>query len=300
MISLKQLHYALAIEKTLHFKKAAEVCNVSQSALSTAINELEKQVGVTIFERNNKQVLVTNLGQLILDKAKRVKLELNELLQIAQTNKQPFFSPMTLGVIPTIGPYLLPKVLPEVRRQYPSFKLKIIEEQSHNLVDMVRTGEIDAAILALPYPIEGLMSFDFWQEDFYWVCHKDECPKKVQEITSEELEIDKLMLLKEGHCLKEHALAACRLQNKKQDSDFDSASLHTLVQMVAGKLGTTLVPQMALDQLTYNESELRAIHLNEPGPHRTIALVIRPNYVRTNELTMLKDIFTKQLTKKCR
>ena len=300
MISLKQLHYALAIEKTLHFKKAAEACNVSQSALSTAINELEKQVGVTIFERNNKQVLVTNLGQLILDKAKRVKLELNELLQIAQTNKQPFSSPMTIGVIPTIGPYLLPKVLPEVRRQYPSFKLKIIEEQSHNLVDMVRTGEIDAAILALPYPIDGLMSFDFWQEDFYWVCHKDECPKKVQEITSEELEIDKLMLLKEGHCLKEHALAACRLQNKKQDSDFDSASLHTLVQMVAGKLGTTLVPQMALDQLTYNESELRAIHLNEPGPHRTIALVIRPNYVRTNELTMLKDIFTKQLTKKCR
>ncbi len=299
MISIKQLHYALAIEKTLHFKKAAEACNVSQSALSTAINELEKQLGVTIFERNNKQVLVTNDGQLILNKAKNVKLELDELLQIAQTNKQPFFSPMSIGVIPTIGPYLLPKVLPEVRKQYPSFKLKIIEEQSHILVEKLRTGELDAAILALPYPVEGLMSFDFWQEDFYWVCHKDECPSKVQEITSEELEIDKLMLLKDGHCLKEHALAACSRQNKKQDSDFDSASLHTLVQMVAGKLGTTLVPQMALDQLTYNDSELRAIHLNEPGPHRTIALVIRPNYVRTNELTLLKDIFTKQLTKKC-
>ena len=299
MISIKQLHYALAIEKTLHFKKAAEACNVSQSALSTAINELEKQLGVTIFERNNKQVLVTNNGQLILNKAKRVKLELDELMQISQVNKEPFYSPMTIGVIPTIGPYLLPKVLPEVRKQYPNFKLKIMEEQSHILVDKVRTGELDAAILALPYPVEGLMSFDFWQEDFYWVCHKDECPSKVQEITSEELEIEKLMLLKDGHCLKEHALAACSLQNKKQDSDFDSASLHTLVQMVAGKLGTTLVPQMALDQLTYNESELRAIHLNEPGPHRTIALVIRPNYVRTNELTMLKDIFTEQLTKKC-
>ena len=299
MISIKQLHYALAIEKTLHFKKAAEACNVSQSALSTAINELEKQLGVTIFERNNKQVLVTNNGQLILNKAKRVKLELDELMQISQANKEPFYSPMTIGVIPTIGPYLLPKVLPEVRKQYPNFKFKIMEEQSHILVDKVRTGELDAAILALPYPVEGLMSFDFWQEDFYWVCHKDECPSKVQEITSEELEIEKLMLLKDGHCLKEHALAACSLQNKKQDSDFDSASLHTLVQMVAGKLGTTLVPQMALDQLTYNESELRAIHLNEPGPHRTIALVIRPNYVRTNELTMLKDIFTEQLTKKC-
>ncbi|MEH6451635.1 MAG: hydrogen peroxide-inducible genes activator [Psychromonas sp.] len=299
MISLKQLHYALAIEKTLHFKKAAEACNVSQSALSTAINELEKQLGTTIFERNNKQVLVTKNGQLILDKAKRVKLEVDELLQITQTCQHPFSSAMTIGVIPTIGPYLLPKVLPAVRKQYPSFKLKIVEEQSHILIDMVKNGEIDAAILALPHPIEGLMNFDFWQEDFYLVCHKDECLSAAKEITSEELEIEKLMLLKEGHCLKEHALSACRLKSKKQDSDFDSASLHTLIQMVAGKLGTTLVPQMALDQLIHNESELNAIHLNEPGPHRTLALVIRPNYVRTNELTILKDIFTEQLTAKC-
>ncbi|WP_077284618.1 hydrogen peroxide-inducible genes activator [Cognaticolwellia aestuarii] len=299
MISLKQLHYALAVEKTLHFKKAADACNVSQSALSTAIIELEKQLGTTIFERNNKQVLITSNGQLILDKAKKVKFELDELLQLSQANKPLFINPMTIGVIPTIGPYLLPKVLPEVRRKQPNFKLKIIEEQSQVLVDMVRSGDIDAAILALPFPIEGLMHFDFWQEDFYWVSHKDECPSQLKEITSEELEIDKLMLLKDGHCLKDHALAACSMQNNKQDTDFDSASLHTLIQMVAGKLGTTLVPQMALDQLIYDESEIRAIHLNEPGPHRTIALVIRPNYVRTNELTILRDIFSAELTKKC-
>lgn len=299
MISFKQLHYALAIEKTLHFKKASEACNVSQSALSTAINELEKQLGTTIFERNNKQVLVTNNGQKILDKAKKIKLELDELIQISQVNKAPFTSSMTIGVIPTIGPYLLPKVLPEVRKQYPQFQLRIMEEQSHDLIDMVKNGDIDAAILALPYPIEGLMSFEFWHEDFYLVCHQDHCPNKLQEITSEELEIEKLMLLKEGHCLKDHALAACRLQNKKQNADFNSASLHTLIQMVAGKLGTTLVPQMALDQLIYNDSELSAIHLNEPGPHRTIAFIIRPNYVRTNELTLLKEIFTQQLADKC-
>ncbi|MBA6224062.1 LysR family transcriptional regulator [Colwellia sp. MB02u-18] len=299
MISLKQLHYALAVEKTLHFKKAADACNVSQSALSTAIIELEKQLGTTIFERNNKQVLITSYGQLILNKARTVKLEVDELLQISQSNNQPLIQPMTLGVIPTIGPYLLPKVLPEVRRQYPNFKLKIIEEQSQVLVDMVRRGDIDAAVLALPFPIDGLMSFDFWQEDFYWVSHKDECPSQLKEITSAELEIDKLMLLKDGHCLKDHALAACSMKGDKQQSDFDSASLHTLIQMVAGKLGTTLVPQMALDQLIYNESEIRAIHLNEPGPHRTIALIIRPNYVRTNELTMLRDIFNQELTAKC-
>ncbi|RHW76356.1 hydrogen peroxide-inducible genes activator [Colwellia sp. RSH04] len=299
MISLKQLRYALAVEKTLHFKKAAEACNVSQSALSTAINELEKQLGVAVFERNNKQVLVTSYGQQVLNKAKKVQLEVDELMQIAQLNKSPFQSSMSLGVIPTIGPYLLPKVLPEVRKQYPQFKLKIHEDQSHVLVDMVRNGELDAAILALPYPIEGLMSFTFWHEDFYWVSHKDECSSQLQEITTEELETEKLMLLKDGHCLKDHALAACSLQSHKQNSDFDAASLHTLIQMVAGKLGTTIVPQMALDQLIHNESELRAIHLNEPGPHRTLALIIRPNYVRTNELTLLKEIFTQQLTLKC-
>ena len=272
---------------------------MSQSALSTSISQLEKLLGTALFERNNKQVLVSNNGQLILDKAKKINLEVEELLQISKINEEPFSSPMTLGVIPTIGSYLLPKVLPETRRLYPSFKLKILEEQSSSLVDQVRSGAIDAAILALPYPIEGLMSFDFWQEDFYLVCHKDEYPSKVKEITSNELEIEKLMLLKDGHCLKEHALAACKLQNKKQHLDFDSASLHTLIQMVAGKLGTTLVPQMALDQLIYNESELRAIHLNEPSPHRTISLVIRPNYLRTKEITILKDVFTKQLTHWC-
>ncbi|WP_310740302.1 LysR substrate-binding domain-containing protein [Colwellia sp. BRX8-9] len=175
-----------------------------------------------------------------------------------------------------------------------------MEDLSHRLVEKVPASEIDADILALPYSIEGLISFNFWQEGFYWVCHKDQCPKKVQGITSEALEIDKLMLLKEGHCLKGHAIAAYRLQpsHKKQDTDVDSASPHTLIQMIAGKLGTTLLPQIALEPLTLNESELRAIHVNEPGPHRTIVLIIRLNYVRTNELTLLKDIFTKQLTNK--
>ena len=298
MISLKQLHYALAIEKTLHFKKAAEACNVSQSALSTSLNELEKQLGVSIFERNNKQVLVTSKGQLILDKAKQVKCEVDELLQVAQLDKTPFSTPMSIGVIPTIGPYLLPKVLPDLRKQYPNFQLKIHEEQSHVLVDMVRKGEIDAAILALPYAIDGLMAFTFWQEDFYWVSHKDEVIGNMEEITTKELDTEKLMLLKDGHCLKDHALAACKLNTQHQNTDFNATSLYTLIQMVAGKLGTTIVPRMALDQLIYAESELKAVHLNEPGPHREVALIIRPNYVRTSELTLLRDIFSEQLVKK--
>lgn len=299
MISLKQINYALAVEKTLHFKKASELCNVSQSALSTAIAEMEKQLGILVFERNNKKVLITAEGLLFLNKAKTIKMEMDELYQLSQYGKENLSAPMTLGVIPTIGPYLLPKVLPEVRKQYPNFKLKIVEEQSHVLVDMVRNGELDCAVLALPYPIDGLMSFDFWQEDFYWVSHKDECPSQVTEITSNELELEKLMLLKDGHCLKDHALAACSLQSQAKESEFNSTSLHTLIQMVAGKLGTTLVPQMALDQLIYDDSELRAIHLNEPGPHRSIAFIIRPNYVRVSDIEVLQKIFNKQLDKHC-
>lgn len=295
MISIKQMTYALAVAKTLHFKKAADECNVSQSALSTAISEMEKQLGFAVFERNNKQVLITEPGKLFVDKAEKIKLELEELQQLSQLNKAPLNAPMKLGVIPTIGPYLLPCVLPSVRKSYPDFKLHLVEEQSHVLVDMVRKGDLDAAILALPFPIDGLMSFQFWQEDFYWISHKDECPSGLKEITSEELELEKLMLLKDGHCLKDHALQACQFQSKLQDSGFSSTSLNTLIQMVAGKLGTTLVPAMALQQLINNESELQAVHLNEPGPHRTIAFIVRPNYLRVADIEILMRLFKKSL-----
>lgn len=295
MISLKQLTYALAVQQTMHFKKAADACNVSQSALSTAITELEKQLGIQVFERNNKQVLVTPAGELLLQKAQDIKLQVDELYQLSQINKAPLTAPMSIGVIPTIGPYLLPKVLPAVRENHPDLQLHLVEDQSHVLVDMVRKGDLDCAILALPYDIDGLMAFEFWQEDFYWVSHKDECPLNLKEITSKEMEMERLMLLKDGHCLKDHALAACSMQQTKSNSPFDSTSLTTIIQMVAGKMGTTLVPEMALDQLITKQSELRAIHLGEPGPHRRIAFIIRPNYIGTANIEALIKLFKQHL-----
>ncbi len=295
MISLKQIVYALAVQKTLHFKRASEICNVSQSALSTAITEFEKHLGIQVFERTNKQVLVTTAGEAVLRKAQRIKTEMDELTQMAAADKEPFTKPLSIGLIPTIGPYLLPKVLPALREQYPKIQLKVKEDQSHVLTEMVRAGDLDIVIMALPYPLEGLMTFEFWEEDFYVVTHKEQCNTAQTEITSHELELDQLMLLKDGHCLKEHALEACSMKANRQDQGFDSASLYTLIQMVAGKLGTTLVPQMALDQLVTPQSELHAYHLNEPGPHRRLALVIRPNYIRTHEVMLLKALFTEQL-----
>lgn len=295
MITLKQINYILAVEKTLHFRKAAERCSVSQSALSTAVTEMEKQLGFHIFERDNKKVLVTSMGEQCLKKAHKIKIQMDDLYQLGQTLTGPLSYPMSIGIIPTIGPYLLPNVLPEVRHNYPDFQLRIIEEQSQVLVQKVINGELDTAILALPFNIEGLLAFEFWREDFYLIAHHADSIVQQQELTSAKLKRTRMMLLKDGHCLKDHALAACKLPMSEIDTSLAATSLNTLVQMVAGRMGTTLVPAMALKQLLSGNLELKAAHLKEPGPHRRIAFIIRPNYPGMKNIELLMQMFRQQL-----
>jgi LysR family hydrogen peroxide-inducible transcriptional activator len=270
MITIKQLTYALAVEKTLHFKRAAEHCHISQSALSTSLNELEKQLGVQIFERDNKKVLITPLGKEVLERARNIVLQVEDLQALTEGGNAPLSFPLSIGAIPTICPYLLPKVLPILKERHPQCRLSIVEEQSQVLIDMVRSGEIDTAILALPYPCDGLLSMEFWEEDFYWIGPKGSLPTSQSEIRSDDIDHDGLMLLKEGHCLKEHILEACRLSEQAANNGFEASSLNTLIQMVRGGLGTTLIPAMALEQLLPQNRELAAVHLKEPGPHRRI------------------------------
>ncbi|MDP4788991.1 MAG: LysR substrate-binding domain-containing protein [Haliea sp.] len=296
MISLKQLRYALAVANTLHFKRAAEQCAISQSALSTAIAELESQLGVQLFERDNKKVLVTPVGERILARATAISLELDDIYRLATVSKEPLSFPMTMGVIPTIGPYLLPKVLPAVRREYPDFRLTIAEEQSHALVEKVRSGELDTAVLALPYPHDGLLDFPFWDEDLVVVTHRDNPLDLPSPVRAVDLREARLMLLKDGHCLRDHALAACHLQASSLDETLEGASLYTLIQMVAGHMGSTLVPEMALDQLLSGSSELAAIPLEEPGPHRNIAFIARPNFGGVSNIMALMGLFCRALT----
>lgn len=287
MISTKQLAYALAVEKTLHFKKAAEMCHISQSALSTALGELESQLGLQIFERDNRKVLVTPVGKEVLRRAQDIILQVEELERLADSQKQPLSFPISIGIIPTIAPYLLPKLLPLIQAEFPNADLNIVEEQSHAVVEMVRNGEIDSAILALPYPCNGLLTLEFWEEDFYWVALKGEEHTNQTEITSAELTDSNLMLLKEGHCLKDHILDACKLTEQSANKGFGATSLNTLIQMVLGKLGTTLIPAMAMNQLISQNDQLKAVHLNEPGPHRRIAFIVRPNYTRMASIEAL-------------
>ncbi len=295
MISLKQIHYALAVDKARHFRKAAEACFVSQSALSTAISELEGQLGVQIFERNNKQVLVTPIGERLLAKAREVRAGVDDIYQLARLERSPLSYPMSLGVIPTIGPFLLPKVLPEVRRRFPDFELTIVEEQSHVLTEKVRTGEIDTGVLALPYDLEGLHAFEFWKEDLYLVAHRDSDFAELAAVGGDDLQDTELLLLADGHCLRDHALAACRLQSTEMRRTLAGTSLYTLIQMVAGHMGATLVPQMALDQLLGESSELVAVPLRESSPHRRIAFITRLNYAGVPNIELLMDLFREQL-----
>ena len=296
MISIKQLNYALAVSQTRHFKKAAEQCNVSQSALSAAIAELESQLGVTLFERDNKKVLVTAAGQQLLDKASQIKLLVDDLYLLSDAEKGAFAHPITIGVIPTIGPYLLPKVLPAIRSQYPGLRLSVVEAQSEVLVEKVRSGEVDTAILALPYPVTGLHVFKFWQEDFYYITHQDNAEGKLSQIASQDIDPSSLMLLEDGHCLTDHALSVCQMSRLESPQSFAATSLYTLIQMVAGHIGTTLVPEMALDQLIGDSSELTALRLDEPGPHRELAFITRLNYPAVDNIELLMKLFRERLS----
>jgi LysR family hydrogen peroxide-inducible transcriptional activator len=294
MISLKQIHYALAVERSLHFKKAAEQCNISQSALSTALSEMEKQLGFQIFERDNRKVLVTPLGKQVLERARAVELQMQDLQRLADAHKTPLSTPLALGVIPTIGPYLLPRVLPVLQERYPELHLDFIEDQSAELLSMLQRGDLDAAVIALPYDCDGLLTFGFWQENLNWVTHASDPRAKLEAATVEALRDAHLMLLKDGHCLADHAVAACKLEDRSLHS-FSATSLATLIQLVAGKMGSTLVPDIALEQLVSPDKRLAAVPLAEPGPHRELAFAVRPNYPGVSNIEALMAIFSEQL-----
>lgn len=295
MITLRQLEFALAVAKHRHFKRAAEECNISQSALSLGIAELEKQLDTQLFERNNKQVLITPIGEEILARAQRVFSEVHDLTTRAHSHQTPLAYPMTVGIIPTIAPYLLPKVLPAVKQQYPEFRMTIIENQTERLLEQVRYGHIDTAVIALPYAVEGLHTFEFWAEDFFAVFPSDDPHAKLTTINADELTTANLMLLGEGHCLTDQALSVCHFDKAAMKSNFSEASLNTLIQMALAGMGTTLVPQMALDQLHLQNLNATALPLDEKGPHRRIAFVTRLNYARVDDVNLLGKVFKNAL-----
>lgn len=296
MITLRQLEFAIAVAKHLHFKRAAEECNISQSALSLGIAELEKQLDTQIFERNNKQVLITPIGEEILTRARRIFSEVSDLTTRAHSHQTPLAYPLTVGMIPTIAPYLLPKVLPALKQPFPDFKMTVVERQTERLLEQVRYGNIDTAIIALPYDVDGLHTFEFWEEDFYAIFAADHPKANLQTINTDELNDANLMLLGEGHCLTDHVLSVCAFDREAFKSSFSDASLNTLIQMALAGMGTTLIPQMALEQVANQNQAIAVVPLSEAGPHRRLAFVTRLNYARVDDVKLLSGIFQSALS----
>ena len=197
-------------------------------------------------------------------------------------------------MIPTISPFLIPAVLPRLNKDYPKLELQLVEAKSNELVNQIQNGELDMGILALPYPIKDLKVLKFWAEDFFWICKADDERSKMKKITARELDLSDLILLEEGNCLTDHVLSACNISFSRQHS-FRVSNLNTLMQLIKGGMGTTVIPEMAISQLLNSDPELTSSHLNEKGPHREIAIVIRPNYAGRKDVEVLLSQFSRQL-----
>jgi len=286
--SLKQLEYLVALSETRHFGRAANRCHVTQSTISAGIRDLENVLGVAVAERSKRQVLLTPLGLTLAEHARALLSDAKAIVELASSNREPMAGDMRLGVIPTIGPYLLPKVMPALARRYPSLKLYLREEQTEPLLARLRSGEIDVALIALPYDLDGLESLVLLEDEFQFACSRKHPLAEDATVSPDVIAGEPLMLLEEGHCLRGHALDVCHLGGKQLRALYEASSLQTLVQMVGEGLGVTLIPGIAIDAGITRGTNVKLIPLAERA-FRQIGLVWRRTSLRKYEFQLLGD-----------
>jgi len=273
--TLRQLQYAEAVAELRSFRRAAERCHVSQPSLSAQVIQLEGQLGVKLFERGNRRVLVTSAGEAVLQHLRRVLIEADDLADSARQLGNPLSGTLRLGVIPTVSPYLLPEVVPALRARHPELAPVWVEDKTESLVASLREGKLDAALLALEAPVGDVESETVAEDPFVLVAPPGHPLARARTpATPQELRGADFLLLDEGHCFREQALSYCA-SARAHELDFRATSLATLAQMVAGGSGVTLLPRLALP-VENRRSELVVRRLANPEPHRTLALVWRP------------------------
>jgi LysR family hydrogen peroxide-inducible transcriptional activator len=295
--TLRQLQYLIAVAEEEHFGRAAQRCFVTQSTLSAGIQELEAILGITVIERTKRRVAVTPLGLELVARARRVLAEVEDMTVTAKASTQPLTGLLRLGAIPTIGPYVLPVVLPPLRASYPDLRLYLCEEQTANLVEKLAGGDLDAALIALPYET-GDLEHMVLAEDPFWLAVPPDHPLAggKGEVSPDDLEAEDLLLLQDGHCLRDHALSACRRQPAPgRATSFQATSLYTLVELVAGGFGTTLLPGVAMQSDHVRNADIKLRPL-EGGGGRQIALVWRRTSARRSEYKLLGQFLKNQLS----
>ena len=281
--SLRQLRYLVAVGEWLNFTKAAEHCFVGQSTLSAGLKELEDNLGVQLIERDRQNVSVTPVGQEIIARAKQLLASAEDMVEYAQSASKSMTGTVRLGVIPTIAPFLLPQILPEIRTRYPNLKIALREDLTAHLLQKVYDHQLDFAIIALPYKTEGLLVKELYGDEF-WLTAKEGDPVFAgKEVTIPAKMAERLLLLEEGHCLREHSLRACRRSEVANAEGLEATSLLTLVQMVESGLGIALLPEMAIKSGILKNTDLTARPLSTPAPKRGIAIVARQTTARIDE-----------------
>ncbi|MBD3729429.1 MAG: hydrogen peroxide-inducible genes activator [Sphingomonadales bacterium] len=287
--TIKQLQYLVALHEHGHFGRAAETCFVSQSTLSAGIRELETLLGVTLVERSRRVVRFTPLGNQVVAKAHRLLREAEELSDLVQASGKPLSGELRMSVIPTIAPFLLPRMLPRLRKERPALKLFLREETSADAVESLHHGRCDCVLLALPFATGDVESAHI-SDDRLLVAFPEDDPRNPPDaISPSMIDEGRLLLLEDGHCLKEHALAACNRPELRASATMIGTSLHTLVQMVDNGLGLTMLPQMAIDAGILHETHVVARPLKSPNAKREIALIWRKNSPRADEFRLLAE-----------
>jgi len=285
--SVRQLEYVVAVADHRSFRGAAAALHVSQPALSAMIAQLERDLGTQVFERDRRRVLVTAAGEEIVARARRILDETDQLVEAAGTHRQPLTGTVRLGVIPTISPYLLPRVLPGVRSAYPSLRLILREDQTARILAELDAGRLDSCVLATPVAGD-LAVVELYREEFLLAAplgHPLLARKRVHE---EDLAGESTLLLEDGHCLRDQALAVCHQAGAIEAAELRATSLNTLVQMVASGLGVTLLPELAADALIAPRGGVGVVPLAE-HPGRTVGLVWRMSSARGREFRLLAD-----------
>ena len=285
--TLKQLQYFVALHEHGHFGRAAESCFVSQSTLSAGLRELESLLGVVLVERTRRVVRFTPLGNRVVAKAHRLLREAEELTELVQSSAQPLAGELRMSVIPTIAPFLLPKILPLPRRERPLLKLFLREEPSAAAIESLHHGRADCVLLALPFATGEVESETLFDDPLYVAFPKDDPRDPPASILPEMIDETRLLLLEDGHCLKDHALAACNRSEMRASATMIGTSLHTLVQMVDNGLGLTILPEMAIAAGILNNTAITARPLQSAKASRAISLIWRKSSPRAEDFRLL-------------
>lgn len=274
--TLRQLRFLVAVVEECHFGRAADACLIGQSTLSAGIQELEQVLGVQLLERSRRSVVPTPIGREIAERARLLLNGAEDLVDAALAAQDPLSGPLRLGLIPTIGPFILPRVMRPLREAFPDLKLYLREEQTAVLLSRVDEGALDAALIALPYAAPNLEAIEVAQDRFWAVFPKGHRMTGRDKILPGDMAQEELLLLEDGHCLRDHALSACSLESARRNAAFQGTSLHTLVQMVASGLGVTLLPQVALEAGLLRGLDVGCAPMSGEQNYRSIGLVFRP------------------------